>query len=269
VASANTTTPCGELPTSATTFVANQFSSLGAHNDNRTGGGVFANARWNLLSKKVDVGIHFLGGDGLGRYGSAGLSDVTTRYEPVPSPNTTAPDIRDGTLALIRSFQALGTLQLHPTAKLDINFYAGGEFAGRTQFQKTVGGAFNEGYGATGLSNFGCNAEVLPFAAQSTGASTGIPTGVAGSNGFIPGTTQNCTGDTRNLIEGTVSFWYRFYKGPKGTVQFGMQYSNYVRNTWRGVASGTGADGLTYSVPNGAPHSDENMVFTSFRYVLP
>jgi len=35
------------------------------------------------------------------------------------------------------------------------------------------------------------------------------------------------------------------------------------------VASGTGADGLPYSVPNGAPHSDENMVFTSFRYVLP
>jgi hypothetical protein len=268
VASANTTTPCGELPTSATTFVANQFSAVGAYNDNRTGGGVFANARWNLLHKKVDVGIHFLGGDGLGRYGSAGLSDVTTRYVPVQTPNTTAPDIRDGTLALIRSFQALGTLQFHPTARLDINLYAGGEYAARTAYSKTVGAAANEGYGGLGLANWGCNTEVLPFAAQSTSASTGVPTGVAGGNGFIPGALQNCTGDTRNLIEGTVSFWYRFYKGPKGTVQFGMQYSNYVRNTWSGVASGTGTDGITHTT-NGAPHSDENMVFTSFRYVLP
>jgi hypothetical protein len=256
---------CGTLPTSATTAVANQFSATEAYNDNRAGGGVFANARWNLLQKKVDVGVHFLGGDGVGRYGSGGLSDLTTRFEP----SSGAPSIEDGTLAAIRNFQALGTLQFHPTPKLDINFYVGGEFEARAQYQKTAGGAFNEGYGATGLSNFGCDAEQLPYAAQSTSASTGVPTGVAGSNGFIPGATQNCTGDTRNLIEGTVSFWYRFYKGPKGTVQYGMQYSNYVRNTWRGVASGTGADGLPYSVPNGAPHSDENMVFTSFRYVLP
>ena len=256
---------CGTLLTSTTTTVPNQFSAAGAFNDNRAGGGLFANARWNLLQKKVDVGIHFLGGDGVGRYGSGGLSDLTTRFVP----ESGVPNIQDGTLAAIRNFQALGTLQLHPTPKLDINFYVGGEFEARAQYQKTLGGAFNEGYGGTGLSNFGCNIEQLPYAAQSTSASTGVPTGVAGSNGFIPGATQNCTGDTRSLIEGTVSFWYRFYKGPKGTVQYGMQYSNYVRNTWRGVASGTGADGLAYSVPNGAPHSDENMVFTSFRYVLP
>ena len=63
------------------------------------------------------------------------------------------------------------------------------------------------------------------------------------STASSPALLQNCTGDTRNLIEGTVSFWYRFYKGPKGTMQFGMQYSNYVRNTWRGLPTGTGADG--------------------------
>jgi hypothetical protein len=259
----STTNPfCGTLPTSATTVVANQFSAAGAFNDNRTGGGIFANARASVLNKKVDIGIHFLGGDGIGRYGSAGLSDLTTRFDPTD-------EHMDGTLAPIRNFQALGTLQFHPTPKLDINLYAGGEFEARAQYQKTAGGAFNEGYGGTGLSNFGCGTEVLPFAAQSTGASTGVPTGVAGSNGFIPGAAQNCTGDTRNIIQGTISFWYRFYKGPKGTIQYGMQYSNYVRNTWRGVASGTGTDGLPYSVPNGAPHSDENMVFTSFRYYLP
>jgi hypothetical protein len=241
---------CGGLATSA----ANAF------NNSRTGGGVGANARWNLLSKKVDVGVHFFGGDGIGRYGSAGLSDLTTRFSPAE------PGV-DGTIALIRNFQALGTLQLHPTPKLDINFYVGGEYAARTAYAKTAGGLANEGYGGKGLNNFGCNSEILPFAAQSTSASTGVPTGVAGANGFIPGALQNCTGDTRNLIEGTVSFWYRFYKGPKGTVQYGMQYSNYMRNTWSGVPTGT-ASGITYTT-NGAPHSDENMVFTSFRYILP
>jgi len=223
--------------------------------------------RASVLDKKIDIGIHFLGGDGIGRYGSVGLADLTTRF--VPEASTAPPNIKDGTLAVIRNFQALGTLQLHPTPKWDINLYAGGEFEARTAYQKSVGGAFNEGYGGTGLSNFGCFAEVLPFAAQSTSASTGVPTGVAGSNGFIPGAAQNCTGDTRNLIEGTVQIWYRFYNGPKGRVQLGAQYSNYVRNTWRGVASGVGSDGRTYTVPNGAPHSDENMVFTSFRYYLP
>jgi hypothetical protein len=67
----------------------------------------------------------------------------------------------------------------------------------------------------------------------------------------------------RNLIEGTIGFWYRFYKGPKGTFQYGMQYSNFVRNTWRGVGSTTGI------AASGQPHADENMVFTSFRYYLP
>jgi hypothetical protein len=262
----NAIATCGVLATSTTTTVPNTFSAANAFNDNRAGGGIFANARWNLVHKKVDVGIHFLGGDGVGRYGSAGLSDLTTRYAPVGS-GVPASSL-DGTLAPIHNYQALGTLQLHPTPKLDINFYAGGEYDARTQYQKAVGGAFNEGYGATGLSNYGCNTEILPFASQSTSTSVGIPTGVAGSNGFIPGALQNCTGDTRNVIEGTVSFWYRFYKGPKGTVQFGMQYSNYVRDTWRGIGSGTGTDGISLST-NGAPHSDENMVFTSFRYVLP
>jgi len=240
---------CGGLATSA----------ANAYNDSAHGFGLGANARWSLFSKKVDLGIHGLGGNGMGRYGSVGLSDVTTRYE------LTNPGL-DGTLAMILSYQFLGTLQFHPTPKLDLNFYAGGEYAGRTQFSKTAG-VFNEGYGATGLANYGCHSEILPFAAQSTSTSTGVPTGVAGSNGFIPGVLQNCTGDTRNLIEGTASFWYRFYKGSKGTVQFGGQYSYYVRNTWRGVGTGT-VNGITYTT-NGGPHADENMFFTSLRYYLP
>ena len=235
------------------TGAAAPASGADAFNSSRTGGGFGANARWSVLQKKVDVGIHFLGGDGIGRYGSAGLSDATVRP--------------DGTLALIKNYQGLGTLQFHPTAKLDINLYAGGEYEARTAYVKSTGLASvtstgNEGYGGLGLSNAGCWTETLPISAPSTSSNTGVPTGVGGSNGFIPGALGSCTADTRNIIEGSISFWYRFYRGPKGTVQWGAQYANYVRNTWRGVA-GSG------EAVSGQPHSDQNMVFTSFRYVLP
>lgn len=248
-------------PAALTTFIG---SGAGATNDNRVGGGGGANARWNLFAKKVDIGIHFLGGDGIGRYGSsAALSDVTVR------PN--------GTLAPIHNFQSLGTLQLHPTPKLDIYMYVGGEYEARTAFEKSAAAPYfkgatvaadNEGYGYPGLNNYGCWTETLPISAPATNTNLATPTGVAGSTGFIPGALQSsCTGDPRNIIEGTLGFWYRFYKGSRGTVQYGMQYSNFVLNTWRGVATGT-INGIAVTT-NGAPHSDNNMVFTSFRYYLP
>ena len=55
------------------------------------------------------------------------------------------------------------------------------------------------GYGSPLFSNAGCSTETLP-----------------GSNGFTPGALTNCTGDTRNIIQGTFGFWYRFYKGSEG-----------------------------------------------------
>src|SRR5208282_5433976 len=94
-------TPC----TFDTTITAP--SAADAYNDSRTGGGAGANARWNLFQKHVDLGIHFFGGSGIGRYGSAGLSDATIRP--------------DGTIALLRNYQSLGTLQFHITPKFDLN----------------------------------------------------------------------------------------------------------------------------------------------------
>lgn len=244
---ASTATPCAAFvngsPVSFTSPVG-----VNGFNDTRAGGGVGANARATFF-KKVDLGIHFLGGDGVGRYGSASLSDVTVR------PN--------GTLAPIRSFQGLGTIEMHPTSKLDVYMYAGGEYAARTQFENPTTEAFTVGYGAVGSPNFGCNIEQIP------GSSVSTPTGVGGSSGFIPGSLSSsiCTGDTRDIFEGTFGFWYRFYKGSKGTVQWGPQYSYIQRNTWRGVNTGT-VDGATVT-NNGAPHAVENMLFTSFRYYLP
>ena len=65
------------------------------------------------------MGLHFLGGEGIGRYGTTGLPDATVR------PN--------GTLALVRGYQALGTLEWH-SAKWDIYTNAGGEYAARTSY---------------------------------------------------------------------------------------------------------------------------------------
>ncbi len=243
--------PCipitGTTPPAGCTSIT---SAQGATNDARVGGGGGANARWALFAKKVDLGLHFFGGDGIGRYGSAGLPDSTTRP--------------DGTLALLRNYQALGTLQFHPTPKLDIYLNVGGEFTNRAEYTKS-GATPNEGYGALGFSNAGCWTETLPVTGPSTSTNLGVPSGVGGSTGFIPGPLGSCTGDIRRVVEGTAGFWYRFYNGPRGRVQFGMQYSSYVRQAFSGVGAAAGASIGT----SGEPKSNENMVFTSFRYYLP
>jgi len=213
-------------------------SAAGAFNDHRAGGGIGANARVPLFHKHLDAAIHFLGGDGIGRYGSSLLPDTTVRP--------------DGTLALVQSFQTMGELEWHTTPKLDIYAYVGGEYAGRTAYVKS-GEIPNEGYGAIGFANSGCFNEPLP------GSATSTATGVGGGAGFVPGSLSECTGDTRNVIQGTIGYWYRFYQGPMGRIQSGMQYSYIDRNTW----SGQGADGTF------GPHATENMVMASFRYYLP
>lgn len=196
-------------------------------NDKRVGGGIGANARVSVLDKHLDLGIHFLAGSGVGRYGTAGLPDATVRP--------------GGTLALVRSYQSLGTVEFH-YPKFDVYFNVGSEYAARTAY--ATGESTAVGYGSPLFNNSGCWTEPAP-----------------GTSGFAPGSLSGCTADTRNVIEGTAGFWYRFYKGAKGTVQWGPQYSYVVRNTW----SGTGS----VAHPSGQPQGAENMFFTSFRYVLP
>jgi hypothetical protein len=168
------------------------------------------------------LGIHFLGGDAVGRYGTAGLADVTVRP--------------DGVLVPIRSYQGLGTFEIHKK-KFDVYLNYGAEYAARNWFTDPASGK-PVGYGSPLFGVAGCASEPLP-----------------GAGGFTPGSQSGCTADTRVLSEATVGFWYRFYNGPKGKVQFGPQYSYVQRSTW----SGTGGD----------PMATENMFLTSFRYYLP
>jgi hypothetical protein len=209
-----------------------------ATNDSRVGGGIGVNARAPLFHKKLDVGIHFLGGDGVGRFGDTTLADVAARP--------------DGTLAPIRNYQALGSLEFHATPKLDIYGYAGGEYDSRAAYVNAAGAGV--GYGSPLVRNDGCHVELSPVN-QNTPAGTNTTSGQV--------TPANCQGDPRSIIEGTLGFWYRFYQGPKGRVQYGLQYSYFVKNTWSGAGSTAGTAGEF------TPSANTSMVFTSFRYYLP
>ena len=222
--------PCEDV-TSTTPCISSTPgpNALGAYNSSKNGGGFGANARWSFANKHVDYGLHALGGSGVGRYGTGGLSDVSARA--------------NGTLDLIRSYQGLTTLEWHGP-KVDVYLNAGAEYASRAAGYDAVTGAY-VGYGSPHFKNTGCFTETGP-----------------GAGGFLPGGLSSCTADTRVLIEGTAGFWYKLYDGSKekvnrGRIQFGPQYSYVTRNTWSGSSS-----------PN-QPHGIDNMVFTSFRYYLP
>src|SRR5580698_2535510 len=126
--------PCGVVGTNATDTVVpatpasitcgsatpTTVSSFGAANDTRTGGGLGASARWTAAQKKFELGLKAVAGDGIGRYGSAQLADLTLRP--------------DGSEALIRTVHGLGALELHPTPKLDLYAYYGAEYAFRAAY---------------------------------------------------------------------------------------------------------------------------------------
>ncbi len=139
--------PCATV--SATTVCGGFTGPSGAlaFSDKRVAGGGGANARIAVLNKKVTFGLHFLGGDGVGRYGTSQLVDATVHP--------------DGTLEPVRSYQGLGTIELHPTPRLDLYMYVGDEYAQRTQYNPTATG-FTVGYGATGLKNYGCEVQQAP-----------------------------------------------------------------------------------------------------------
>jgi hypothetical protein len=200
-----------------------------AYNTSKEGGAVGASARW-LIAHHVVFGVKGLGGNGVGRYSSGGLADASINP--------------DGTVHLLRNLSGLGTLEFK-TKKLMLYSYGGVEYAGRTYNLDPVQNK-NVGYGAPTFNNTGCYTEVAP-----------------GSGGFAAGGTGTCTGDTRALIEGTAGFWYKFYAGPRGTFQYGNQFSYVSRNTW----SGNG--GLAAGSAGLQPGGLDTMVFSSFRYYLP
>ncbi|HYL86807.1 MAG TPA: hypothetical protein VE263_21455 [Candidatus Angelobacter sp.] len=240
--------PCSDLPlpTFPTATCASATSVAGVFNDSRMGGGVGATARFPLFAKKVDLALHVQGGDGIARFSSAQLADVTARP--------------DGTLAPIHSYAWLGTIEAHPNPKLDLFSYFGGEYAARTSFNFTnaAGHPVPVGYGNALFNNSGCSTETFPVP---SGTGIGQP-----SAPTAPGGVAGCAGDIHQIVEGTLGFWHKIYNGPKGRVQWGLTYSYITKYGWSGnnFNSATGVAG-----PSLRPHAVDNMVWTSFRYYLP
>jgi hypothetical protein len=264
--------PCGVVGTNAGNFPAPATatvvacpvngsttpSAAGAFNDTRLGGGVGASARWSIVNKKVDIGVKAVGGDGIGRYGSAQLADLTFRP--------------DGTAALIRSGQALGTIELHPNAKLDVYFNYGAEYAWRAAYKgyTTVtvtrtpaipASATNPtpipATATTTISTTGIGGYGSPFANNSGCSTEGLPT-----SNITPSAGGTCAGDIRTIQEGTAGFWHKFYNGPKGGLRWGIQYSYFWKSGWSGNNNVPTAFGIS-------PKAVDNMVWTSFRYYIP
>ena len=222
--------PCAE-PASASNCNG-AISALGAYNSSLNVGGFGGNARITLF-KQLDIGAHFLTGEGIGRYGSGGLPDSTVHA--------------DGTLAPLRSYQGLATVEWH-TKRLDFYANAGEEYVQRRwQFDPNnpVSPYTPVGYGSQFFNVTGCYTETPPPA--------------TGTNGFTFGSLSKCNSDTKSLVEGTVGFWIKAHSGPHGRLQFGPQYSYVTRYAW------TGTNGIGFS----SPHGIDNMFFTSFRYYLP
>ncbi len=81
------------------------------------------------------------------------------------------------------------------------------------------------GYGNLDYSNAGCEVEL---------------------------STEPCAANTSGIVQGTVGGYWKFPKGPYGTMQFGGQYSYTHRAVFQGVGR--------------TPGTDENIVMLSFRY---
>ena len=205
-------------------------SATGAYNDKKIAAGLGGGFRGPLFNKKVTVGLKGLWGQGVGRYGSSTIADVTLR------PN--------GTLSPLHGFSALSTVELDPTSRLNIYLNYGADYIGRDY---VLNGATQVGYGTRTANMSGCLAETVPSSAGATGGAAIAP--------------ANCGGSNKDVQEFTVGWWYNFHNGPKGRFRQGFQYAWFERDLW------SGAGGVTN--PGGGAKGVDNMVWTSLRYYLP
>src|SRR5262249_8979227 len=153
-----------------------------------------------------DFGVKAVGGDGIGRYGSAQLADATARP--------------DGTLSLIRTAHGLVRGEWHVTPKFDLYGYWGPEYAWRAGYRgycsirvlRTTAipaTATSPAIPATLTTSITKNAigGYGNFAANNSGCATeGVPV-----NQFNPSGGSNCAGDIRLIQEGTIGFWHKIY----------------------------------------------------------
>jgi hypothetical protein len=175
-------------------------------------GGVGFGANLPVIPTYVDFQISGLVGQGVGRYAAGQLPDATFGANGVIHPVT--------------AYSLLTGVVGHPAPDLDIYGYAGIEHADRWYQNVKVGATTTlYGYGDPLANNTGCN---------------------------IQATASVCTANTRDLMEVSGGFWWKFYQGDFGSARWGAQYEYVARNVWPGKGGG----GTT----------DENVIMTAFRF---
>src|SRR5580698_3284436 len=108
----------------------------------------------------------------------------------------------NGQLEPISAYQAMAGLILTPTPAFQAYLYAGREEQARTLYQYSTAtvGPYYYGLGIPNLNNTGCYT--------------------------LAGT---CAGQNQKVDEETAGFWWKFYRGPLGNAQFGLQLAHIDR----------------------------------------
>ena len=185
------------------------------YNSTAWGGGIGGGFRGPLAGKKVTIGLKGLYGEGVGRYGSSTIADITLRP--------------DATISPLHGFSALSTLEFNPNPRLSIYTNYGGDYIGRDY---AIVGSSEVGYGTYTTDMSGCNTE-----AKSGGS-------------FSPSTPAKCGANNKDVQEFTAGYWYNMYNGPKGRLRYGLQYSIFRRDLWSGQGGATNTSNEAHGTDN-------------------
>jgi hypothetical protein len=133
-----------------------------------------------------------------------------------------------GQFATISEHQLLGGLIMRPSTAWTLYGYLGDERAARADFTDPTG-ELGYGYGSPLYDISGC---------LTLGSS-------------------KCAANSKLIEQGTIGFWWKYYRGELGNLQLGFQYSYTLRHIYIGIG---GPPGI------GAPDVNIKMLFLSFRY---
>lgn len=175
--------------------------SITGANNTTYGGGLGGAILLPLVPKMLELQVSGLFGNGIGRYGSAQLPDVTVRS--------------DVTVAAIPEYDVLVGLVFKPTSTWTFYAYGGVESASETAYTNATAGYTGTitgyGYGSPLYNNSGC------LITTSSPSST------------------NCIANTKSVTQGTAGTWWKYYEGQMGNLQFGLQGSYTKRDAFAGI----------------------------------